>query len=619
MIPGFDPLPSAPSALPQKPKLDIPTEISEHEVIITLDDRRYRVRGLSKNLSYDVLKVNLLASKGDAFHVDKLDLYSARQRGAYLKQMKVELSMRESLAKADLGRVLLKLEELQDEQIQAALAPKEETPRMTSEERQSALGYLKRPDLLAAIEEDLGRVGIVGEGVNKLLVYLAGISRKLEKPLAVLVQSSSSAGKSTLIDSVLSLMPEEERIQYSAMTGQSLFYMGERSLKHKILAISEEEGAEKALYALKLLQSEGKLSIASTGKDPQSGRLVTEEYHVEGPAAIVTTTTAIDIDEEFQNRCIVLGVDEGKAQTEAIHRAQREAETLRGMVATKEKAELRKLHQNLGRLIEPMLVVNPFAEYLSYPSHLTRTRRDHTKYLGLIRTIALLHQHQRPKKTCEVRGRQHGYIEVMLPDIEAANRLAHEVLGRRLEELPPQTVRLLGKIYDMAEGVCERLEMDLMDFRFSRRDIREYTGWGNTQLKMHLARLEDLEYLIVHQGTRGRMFLYELMWAGEGREGERFVMGLIPVDHLKLAYDKKKSGVNGQKSGQTFEKSPPSRPQVGGVSGGGRGELSAANSTGKVRKSLESPKNAHLEHQLKGSESYSNPVVLEGGEEVSHV
>ena len=123
--------------------------------------------------------------------------------------------------------------------------------------------------------------------------------RKLERPLAVMVQSSSAAGKSALMNAVLAFVPEEERVAYSAMTGQSLFYMGETDLKHKVLAIAEEEGAERASYALKLLQSEGELSIASTGKDPTTGRLVTHEYQVEGPAAIFMTTTAIDLDEEL--------------------------------------------------------------------------------------------------------------------------------------------------------------------------------------------------------------------------------------------------------------------------------------------------------------------------------
>ncbi len=81
-----------------------------------------------------------------------------------------------------------------------------------------------------------------------------------------------------LMDAVLAFVPEEERVQYSAMTGQSLFYMGETDLKHKVLAIAEEEGAERASYALKLLQSEGKLSIASTGNSPSSTPMPPKEY-----------------------------------------------------------------------------------------------------------------------------------------------------------------------------------------------------------------------------------------------------------------------------------------------------------------------------------------------------
>jgi len=70
---------------------------------------------------------------------------------------------------------------------------------------------------------------------------------------------------------VLALMPEEDRVKYSAMTGQSLFYIGNGNLKHKILAIAEEEGASRAAYALKLLHFRGGITIASTGQGPANG------------------------------------------------------------------------------------------------------------------------------------------------------------------------------------------------------------------------------------------------------------------------------------------------------------------------------------------------------------
>ena len=163
---------------------------------------------------------------------------------------------------------------------------------MPEEERAAAMKLLRDPRLLDRILEDFAQCGVVGEETNKKVAYLGAVSRLLEKPLAIVVQSSSSAGKSSLMDAVLDFMPEEQRESYSAMTGQSLFYMGEKNLKHKILAIAEQQGAERASYPLKLLQSEGRLKIASTGKDPVSGKHVTHDYTVEGPVMIFLTTTA---------------------------------------------------------------------------------------------------------------------------------------------------------------------------------------------------------------------------------------------------------------------------------------------------------------------------------------
>jgi DNA primase len=234
-------------------EIDVPVEARGEEIVITLGDRRYRVRGLQKNLSYDLLKINLLASRTEGFHVDTLDLYSARQRTVFVKQAALEMQVKEDVVRHDLGRVLLKLEEMQDEQITKALDPKPAAVAIDEEDRAAALGLLRDPDLTERILRDFERCGVVGEETNKLTGYIAAVSRHLEAPLAVILQSSSAAGKSSLMDSILAFLPEEHRIEYSAMTGQSLFYMGETDLKNKVLAIVEEEGASRAAYALKLL------------------------------------------------------------------------------------------------------------------------------------------------------------------------------------------------------------------------------------------------------------------------------------------------------------------------------------------------------------------------------
>ncbi len=231
------------------PAADIAAEVSDDEIVVSFasgaDTRRYRVRGLAKNLSAEVLKVNVLASKGEAYHVDSFDLYAARARAHYIAQAAKELACRDDVIKLDLGRILLELEALQAERIRGALTREPERPKMSAADEAEALALLKTPDLLARIVADFDACGLVGEATNKLVGYLAATSRKLGGPLAIVVQSSSAAGKSSLMDAVLAFMPEEERIKYSAMTGQSLFYMGETSLKHKILAIAEEEGASR--------------------------------------------------------------------------------------------------------------------------------------------------------------------------------------------------------------------------------------------------------------------------------------------------------------------------------------------------------------------------------------
>jgi hypothetical protein len=416
--------------------------------------------------------------------------------------------------------------------------------------RAAALELLRAPDLIERILTDLEACGIVGEKVNKLVAYLAASSRKLDAPLAVLVQSSSAAGKSSLMDAVLALMPAEERIKYSAVTGQSLFYMGSANLKHKILAIVEEEGAARASYALKLLQSEGELTIASTGKDPETGNLVTQEYRVEGPVMMFLTTTAIDIDPELQNRCLVLSVDESREQTKAIHELQRKKRTLDGLLARAKRAEILAVHANAQRLLRPLGVLNPYATRLTFPDTATRLRRDHEKYLTLIDTIALVHQFQREVKAIRNANKVIEYIEVRPEDIALANRLAHEVLGRSLDELPPQTRRVLRLLDRFVAEHARKKGLDRAQVRFTRRELREAWAISDTQLRLHLERLVALEYVLSRRDGPGGRLVHELVYDGAGEDGRPFVPGLIDATALGVPTTSELAGSEGELAGR---------------------------------------------------------------------
>ncbi len=542
------PSPEAPtgpaaSASPPAPALHA---VGDHlHLTLATPARHYRITGLERNAGLESLKITLRLTfedqSGPLFHLDTLDLCRDTERRRFIERAAEETRLEKPLIKRDLGRLLLLLETHQENRLnpdpdQAQAQP---IPQLTPEEHKEALHLLQSPDLLAKLAQAFQQSGIVGEETNALTIALACTSRLLNKPLAVIIQSTSAAGKSTLMEAALALFPPETQVKYSAMTGQSLYYLGETNLAHKILAIAEEEGAEKASYALKLLQSEGKLTIASTGKDPHTGRMETQEYHVEGPCTIILTTTSIDIDEELKNRCLILTVDESKEQTQRIHQIQRQARTSAGLEAQQQRETARTLLQNAQRLLKPCTVANDYANQLTFAEESTRTRRDHEKYLTLIETIAFLHQYQRQLNS-------RGHLPVTKEDIQAANQIAQEVLARSLDELPPQTRNLLEHIKALVrERLAERTregddtgeddapkQPDQRHIHFTRKDLRERIGWSVTQTRIHLERLVELEYIQPRHGRNGISFRYELLIDAHEPEGISHI-GLIDPEKLR--------------------------------------------------------------------------------------
>ena len=249
------------------------------DLFATIGTRRYRVGGWNTRRSGETLmvalRVSVDAASGERQHYDRFDLYQTRQRTAFIAAAAEECGLSVDVLKSDVGTLISVVETTEMAAAnETNTRPPDPTAEMTDEEKAAALELLHAPNLTERIIADLTRCGLVGEEVNKLVAYIAASSRKIDQPLAVVVQSSSAAGKSTLMDRVLALMPPEDVRQYSAISGKSPFYLGTANLKHRILAIAEEEGARKASYALKLLQSDGFLSMAATGKDPESGKLI---------------------------------------------------------------------------------------------------------------------------------------------------------------------------------------------------------------------------------------------------------------------------------------------------------------------------------------------------------
>jgi len=513
---------------------------TDYGFTMTAEGRKYEIRGLSKNNGKlkATVKGILYDKSKKRLHVDTVDFYSARSRNFLVKGLCDLFGADESTVAQDVERLLELAENYQrPEQIQ-------DKKQMTAQDKKAALAFLKSKNMFNEILTDFETLGYTGEEMNKLLCYIAAISRKMESPLSVMIQSRSAAGKSFLQDTVLSLIPEDDFVKYTRLTDQALFYKDKDSLKHKILAIEELDGTSGAVYSIRSIQSSKKITIAYTGKDPATGELKTQDNTVEGPLMVFITTTQVDIDGETQSRFVFISIDESEQMTKKILAKQRQSQTMEGMISRLKSFAIIKKHQDANKLLKPLHVFNPYAGLLTFTSKSLRARRDHTKYLNLILAITYLYQYQRKIRTMEFSGKAIEYINVTLADIKKANEIANEVLGRSLDELSPPSRNLLKLIREMVIIHCRKKKIKPEEYHFTRRDIREYSTWSDFQVKTHIRQLEELEYIYAVIGKKGKEYIYELLVIDKVDEEKPFLVGL--TDIKQLAKKAKKTGITNE-------------------------------------------------------------------------
>jgi hypothetical protein len=160
-------------------------------------------------------------------------------------------------------------------------------------------------------------------------------------------------------------------------------------------------------------------------------------------------------------------------------------------------------------LLEPLAIVNPFASALTFPSDGPRARAEHARYLTLLRSIALLHQHQRPRRVLEHGGAQREFLEVERDDLDVANRLLRAALSSGRDPLGPTARGLLVRFEALVRGRAAQQGCPPASLRLSRRELQRELGGGDTQLKLHLQQLVEQEQLRLHRGALGR-FDYSL-------------------------------------------------------------------------------------------------------------
>lgn len=481
--------------------------------------RAYRIEWLNSNGGKLLCRIRAERFDNGAFHIDVFDLSRDRARRGYAARAGARLNIEMEEIERDLLELLARAESTRPRP--ADDEAEEEVYRMTAEEEAEAQAFLKRADLLNAVAADIGALGYVGEEIPKRLAYLIAISRKLSGPLAGVIMSQSGVGKSALMEKVAELSPPEEVIVYTRITPQALYYMESRSIAHKLIVFSEEEGLSEAEYSVRELISAKQLRLAATMKDPATGRMRTEEYVVNGPVAMLFSTTSPRIHYENATRFLALSLDESIEQTRRIQEAQRKARTMEGILGRSNTSAIVRRHRNAQRLLEPLPVIIEDVEQIEFPAHWIRTRREHEKFLTVVEALALLYQKQR-----EIRLAPDGVTRCIVAtraDVDTAARLLGDLMRQAIEDMSATSKDLLQRIREMLATHAKEKPGEV---RFNRRDVREWTNWSDWQIRIHLKELEDLEMILpVMGGGRGREYRYEIAYDGVQAPDVSFGLG----------------------------------------------------------------------------------------------
>jgi len=360
-----------------------------------------------------------------------LDLYSITQVEKLARLIADRLEVGVTAVSKDLSDITNELERYRLQQIESKQQEQNNIIRpLTEAERTATIEFLKKKNLLQATNELIGKSGIVGEELNRLIMWLIYTSRKTAKPLHIISMGSSGTGKSHLQEKVGELIPEEDKIEITALTENAFYYFDKAALGHKLILIEDLDGIWKALYPLRELQSKQRISKTITIKD-KNGMTKTIHLKVYGPVCIAGCTTKESIYEDNANRCFLIYLDESSEQDERIMDYQRKISA--GKINTTDENQAKQLLQNVQSVLQPITVINPFAEQLKIPNEVFKKRRTNAHYLAFIEVITFFKQYEREQKVDEATGEI--FIETTIEDIQEANGLLKEILLRKSDEL----------------------------------------------------------------------------------------------------------------------------------------------------------------------------------------
>jgi hypothetical protein len=435
-----------------------------------------------------------------------LDLYNETQTEKLVKKTAERFTLSTAYIQKAVGELTNLVEDYRLQQIDSNKSKTLNTkPTLTKEEITEAETFLKQNNLLKATNELIGKSGVIGEAANRLIMYVVFTSRKLNRPLHIISMGSSGIGKSHLQEKVGELIPTEDKIELTSVSGNAFYYYVDDDLGHKLILIEDYDGVFAALYPIRELQSKQKISKTITVRD-RNGNQRTLHLTVKGPVSIGGCTTSESIYEDNANRSFLIYLDETEAQDERVMEYQRKLAA--GKIDVTEQQRIQRLLQNVQRILQPISVRNPFAEQLIIPKEVFKPRRSNAHYLAFIEAITFYKQYQREHKVDKETGEI--YIETTLEDIEEANELMKDILLKKSDELGYATRNYFEQLKQHLKATNQKT--------FVNSAIRKVFREHPSKQKRFMIELQQYGFIYKKEGDRKKGFVYAV--AGDEEYGQ---------------------------------------------------------------------------------------------------
>jgi Mn-dependent DtxR family transcriptional regulator len=456
--------------------------------------------GLKTN-KLESLRITLSIQKLKSLNIlrHSIDLYNDNQVEKFVRRCAERLEVGTNVVRKTLQELTHELENYRFvllKNIEESHKPF--TKELSAAEIKEAEKLLKKEGLLALTNEYIGRSGVIGEETNRLLMYLLFTSRKTSNPLHCISLGSSGVGKTHLQSKVAELIPQEDKVEITVLSANAFYYFNRTELQNKLILIEDLDGAESVLYPLRELQSKKRITKTVVHKDSK-GTTKTIHLTVEGPVSVAGCTTRESVYEDNSNRSFLLYIDESAEQDKKIMNYQRLISA--GKVNHQQESEAQEILRNVQRVLKPIKVINPYAEFLELPQSVFKPRRTNSHYLQLIEAITFYHQYQRESKVDTQTGEE--YIETTTKDIQEANNLITEVLLRKSDTLT---------------GACrnhlEKLKLYLQQnsqTQFTNTEIRRNLRVKQTTLQRYNKQLLLEGYIKKIKGKKGQMYHFEIV------------------------------------------------------------------------------------------------------------